>query len=87
MPNAAKMLRIDREPPPLTLGMLRLGRESQQTDPEPQPLDPESQHTDLNSEHICIMQCSPSLDSEHIDLGRLPRQVRLLRKPGVCLPR
>ncbi|HEX5718654.1 MAG TPA: hypothetical protein VF179_21015 [Thermoanaerobaculia bacterium] len=62
MPSAAKMLRIDREPPPLTPGMLRLGRESQRLDPESQPIDPESQHTGLDSEHICSMQRSPSLD-------------------------
>ena len=81
------MLRIGREPARLTLGMLRLGRESLHPDPERQPLDPELQQLGLHSEHIWSKPRPPALNSEHLGLKRLPPQARMLRKSGVFLPR
>jgi hypothetical protein len=80
------MLRIDRGPSPLTVGMLRIDREPRQLDPEPQPLDPESQQLGLHSEHIGSKPRPLSFNSEHLGLKRLPRQVWMLRKSGVFLP-
>ena len=80
------MLRIGRAPPPLTLGMLRPGPESQHPDRERQPLVRESQHTGHLSEHIGSMWSLPALDSEHNGLGRLPQSHRMLRKSGIFLP-
>jgi len=81
------MLRIGRAPAPLTLGMLRLGPESQHPTRERQPLARESQHTGCISEHIGIMRRLPSLDWEHNVLGRLPQAVQMLRNPGIFLLR
>jgi len=80
------MLRIYRAPPPLTLGMLQLGPESQHPDRERQPLVRESQHTGCLSEHIGSMRRLPVLNSEHNGLGRLPQTVRMLQSSGIFLP-
>ncbi len=80
------MLRIDRAPPPLTVGMLQLGPESQRPDRERQPLVRESQHTGRLSEHIGSMRSLPALDWEHNGLGRLPQPVRMLQSSGIFLP-
>ena len=81
------MLRLDRVPSPLTVGMLPLDLELEHPAPESQLLASDSQHIGHHSEHIGVICSQHSLDSEHIDLGKLPRRVRMLRKSDGFLPR